>query len=244
MSVLRVAIYTAFVFIATIILQIYTPATRGYFNLGEAAIYSIAYIASPLVAGIAGGVGSALADLATGYGIFAPGTLVIKFSEGYLASYLMKRLSRTGIVRLRILSIVVAFLVGLLISLVGSILWSGGVEVTSVPIDLFGYQLIALSLSITISSLVWILIGVIIFATLIYLILIRGSENISSALAMSIGGVVMVTGYLLYEYFVSNPIQGLDPRAAFLEVPVNFGQVIFGISISLPVTGFLRRASE
>ncbi|MEM4646413.1 MAG: ECF transporter S component, partial [Zestosphaera sp.] len=89
MSVVRVSLYTALVLIATIVLQVYTPATRGYFNLGEVAIYTVAALTSPLIAGVAGGVGSALADLVTGYGIFAPGTLVIKFVEGFIASSLI-----------------------------------------------------------------------------------------------------------------------------------------------------------
>lgn len=54
MNVVRVSLYTALVLIATVVLQVYTPATRGYFNLGEVAIYAVAALSSPLTAGIAG----------------------------------------------------------------------------------------------------------------------------------------------------------------------------------------------
>ena len=37
------------------------------------------------VGGLAGGIGSAIADIITGYGYFAPYTLIIKGLEGFLA---------------------------------------------------------------------------------------------------------------------------------------------------------------
>jgi uncharacterized membrane protein len=56
-DVLRILLYTIITFIATALLTVETPATGGYFNLGEAAIYVIAYLASPLVAAISSGLG-------------------------------------------------------------------------------------------------------------------------------------------------------------------------------------------
>ncbi|MEZ0290665.1 MAG: ECF transporter S component [Sulfolobales archaeon] len=244
MSIVRLSIYTALVLVATIVLQIYTPATRGYFNLGESAIYSIASTASPLVTAIAAGVGSALADLVTGYGVFAPGTLVIKGVEGFLVAYLIRVLSRLKISQVKTLSAVIAVLVGLLISVAGIRLWSGSVELTSIPVNVFGAQFTFIYLTLDISAFVWIIIGVIISLLVIYMIWSRGVENISTAVAMSIGGFEMVLGYFLYEYFVSNPLQGIPPQAAFVEVPVNLGQALFGLSIALPISSFLRKASK
>ena len=57
-----------------------------------------------------------------------------------------------------------------------------------------------------------------------------------------IAGLIMVTGYFLYEYFVSNPLTGREPLAAVAEIPVNIGQAVIGASIALPVVVFLRRA--
>ncbi len=241
-SVLRLAIYTAFVFIATIVLQIYTPATRGYFNLGEASIYSIAYIATPLVTGLAAGVGSALADLVTGYWYFAPGTLIIKFCEGFIVSYLMSRFSKLKITQLKVLSIATSVAAGILISLAGILLWTGSVELSSVPINVFNIQITLVTATFDLAGYIWVLVGVAVTLVLLYTIIIRGSENISAALSMSIGGLGMVMGYLLYEYYISNPFLGLPSEAAFAEVPVNIGQMIFGLVIALSVIGFLRRA--
>ncbi|MEM4798641.1 MAG: ECF transporter S component [Sulfolobales archaeon] len=240
----RLSIYTSLVFIATIVLQIYTPATRGYFNLGEVAIYSIASIASPVTTAIAAGIGSALADLLTGYGIFAPGTLIIKASEGFIVSVLIRSLSKMKIREARILSIIISAGVGVLIFIAGVKLWTGYVELTSIPVNILGFQATLLTLTMDISAFIWALLGGVVALLMIYMIWSRGSENISTALSMSIGGFIMVMGYFLYEYFISNPLQGIPSEAAFVEIPINLGQVLFGISLALPISSFMRKAVE
>jgi len=73
---------TAVVFVITRTLVVPIPQTRGFFNLGEAGIYAASVLFGPLVGALAGGVGSALADLSLGYAQYAPFTLVIKGLEG------------------------------------------------------------------------------------------------------------------------------------------------------------------
>jgi len=67
------------------------PETKGFFNIGEAAVYTAALLFGPRVGAIAGGIGSALADLSLGYAAFAPFTLVIKGVEGYVVGALASR---------------------------------------------------------------------------------------------------------------------------------------------------------
>ncbi|MDQ7849704.1 MAG: ECF transporter S component [Armatimonadota bacterium] len=81
------AIFVALTFVVTRYTVIPIPATKGYFNLGEVVIYIAALAFGPLVGLLAGGVGSALADLAAAPQ-FAPFTLVIKGIEGYLVGRL------------------------------------------------------------------------------------------------------------------------------------------------------------
>ena len=64
-------------------------ATKGYFNLGDTLIFISAALFGPLFGMIAGGVGSALADVIGGYIHFAPWTLFIKGIEGWLAGFLI-----------------------------------------------------------------------------------------------------------------------------------------------------------
>jgi uncharacterized membrane protein len=77
------AIMAALVCVATLLIRIPNPM-GGYFNVGDVMIFVSALVFGPIVGGIAGGVGSALADL-IGFPVFAPFTLVVKGVEGVLA---------------------------------------------------------------------------------------------------------------------------------------------------------------
>lgn len=71
------ALFTAFVCVSTMIIKIPTP-TNGYVNLGDAMVLVCAYILGPVWGTFAAGVGSMLADILSGYGVYAPATLIIK----------------------------------------------------------------------------------------------------------------------------------------------------------------------
>ena len=79
------AVMTAFVTVATFLIQIPNPPTRGYINVGDAMIFTTALTFGSYIGGVAGGLGSALADLWAGFGYFAPFTLIIKGFEGLVA---------------------------------------------------------------------------------------------------------------------------------------------------------------
>ncbi|MDR7435252.1 MAG: ECF transporter S component [Armatimonadota bacterium] len=85
------ALLVALVAVATMAFRIPIPATQGYFNLGETMVYLSALLFGPWVGGVAGGIGSALADVLGGYTQFAPFTLVIKGFEGFVAGVLAQR---------------------------------------------------------------------------------------------------------------------------------------------------------
>lgn len=84
----RNAASIAVVAVVTLIVRIPVPATQGYINLGDAAIIVCALLWGPRSGGVAGGVGSALADVMGGYAHWAPFTLVIKGIEGLLVGLL------------------------------------------------------------------------------------------------------------------------------------------------------------
>jgi uncharacterized membrane protein len=89
MNLVLISIMTALVCVSTLLFQIPIPTTGGYFNVGEAIIYITAILFGPIVGGIAGGVGAALADAMGPYSIYAPGTLVIKFCEGFIIGFIV-----------------------------------------------------------------------------------------------------------------------------------------------------------
>jgi len=93
--VAQAGIMAALVAVATFIVQIPIPATKGYLNFGDIMIFVSALTFGPLIGGFAGGVGSAISDVASGYAsTYAPFTLVIKGTEGVIAGLISNKLSR------------------------------------------------------------------------------------------------------------------------------------------------------
>lgn len=79
---------------ATMVIRLPVPQTQGYINLGESMVYIAALLFGPGTGLLAGGIGSALADVLGGYTQFAPYTLVIKGLEGLVVGLLAGRLVR------------------------------------------------------------------------------------------------------------------------------------------------------
>ena len=86
------AIMSALVTVGTLIVQI-PNGMGGYFNVGDVMIFVAALTFNPFVGGVAGGLGSALADIMLGFAAFAPFTLVIKGFEGLIASLIKNKKS-------------------------------------------------------------------------------------------------------------------------------------------------------
>ena len=82
--VAMIGIFAALICVLTMIIQIPIPATGGYINIGDLGVMITALLFGPVIGGIAGGVGSMIADLLSGYVIYAPATLIIKGLEGFV----------------------------------------------------------------------------------------------------------------------------------------------------------------
>jgi len=80
----RLALLIALTTVATMAIRVPAPRTGGYINLGDSVVYISALLFGSRAGLVAGGVGSALADLLGGYSAFAPFTLIIKGIEGVL----------------------------------------------------------------------------------------------------------------------------------------------------------------
>lgn len=88
---------TALTLLATMFVRVPLPS-RGYFNFGDVAVVFAGLVLGHmagrsgwLLGAAAGGVGSALADLIGGFGVFAPITLVAKGLEGFMAAVAASR---------------------------------------------------------------------------------------------------------------------------------------------------------
>lgn len=103
---------TALTTVATIFIQIPSVATKGYINLGDTIVNISAWIIGGLYGGFAGGVGSALADIITGYVVYAPATLIIKFLMAFCCFNVYNVCSKKfSSITSRIISVIVSELI-------------------------------------------------------------------------------------------------------------------------------------
>ena len=89
-------VFAAMACAATMVLVVPSP-TGGYMNLGDTIVLLGAYLLGPVYGAIAGGVGSAMADLLAGYAMYVPATLIIKALMGLAAGLLYRALRERGI---------------------------------------------------------------------------------------------------------------------------------------------------
>ncbi len=105
------ALLAAFTCVATMLIQIPTP-TKGYVNLGDCIVNISAWLLGPVYGSAAAGIGSAMADLISGYVIYAPATLIIKGLMAVVSFFVYKAVSKkTSSVVSRVIAAVTAELV-------------------------------------------------------------------------------------------------------------------------------------
>lgn len=84
LSISVLGVFTALTCVVTMLIAFPVPATQGFINIGDAIVMITGLLFGPIIGAIAGGVGSALADVFLGYTLYAPATLVIKGAEGFI----------------------------------------------------------------------------------------------------------------------------------------------------------------
>jgi len=101
------ALFAAITCIATIIIKIPSPL-KGYLNIGDCIILLTGWMLSSGYSFLAAGIGSALADLLSGYLVYAPATFIIKGTMAVIACVLSKGLNKIGNMPSKIISGIVA----------------------------------------------------------------------------------------------------------------------------------------
>lgn len=89
----HLALLTALCAVATMVIPIPT-VTGGYLNAGDIIIVMTALLAGPFYAATAGSIGSAAADLLSGYTIFAPASFIAKGLSGFLIGWIWRRYAK------------------------------------------------------------------------------------------------------------------------------------------------------
>lgn len=226
-------VFTALVCVVTMVFSIYVPSTRGFFNIGETMVYVAALLFGPFVGAFAGGVGSMFADVFLGYYYYAPATLVIKALEGGLVGFLGRRKPlfskyHTGR-EWKIFTLEIGVLVGALVSLIGFLYYSGIVELYSgIP------QPESPTSTIFIPMEFWLGLGAFVALLIAVIAFVSEPEFGWTVISTIFGGLLMVSGYFLYEQFFLGVF-------AVAEVPVNIGQMTIGLIVATPVVRIIQR---
>lgn len=93
-KIASLAVLTALTAVFTYAVRIPVAPTRGYLNLGDVAVYFSAFAFGPVTALVSGGLGTALADLLSGYAQWAPISLVIHGLQGLAAGLILRAFQR------------------------------------------------------------------------------------------------------------------------------------------------------
>ena len=79
--------------VMTMVVQIPSFGGHGYVNMGDTVVLFSAMYLGKKHGGIIGGVGSALADLISGYGVYAPLTFITKGLEGFICGLICEKIA-------------------------------------------------------------------------------------------------------------------------------------------------------
>lgn len=159
-KVLTAGMMAALVFVVTWLIHIPVPGTaQAYLNPGDAIVYISAFVPGGLYAAVAVGLGSALADIASGAVVYALPTFIIKFLMA-LICWLIIRKHRKSLPR---------FAIG---SALGGLIMMGGYMLTEVI--LYGAPMAAVGL---VANIIQFAFGVI-AGLLLYIALRRVPESV------------------------------------------------------------------
>lgn len=112
--IVMAALLAALACVATMIIKIPSPL-KGYLNLGDCIVLLAGWMLSPVYGFLAAGLGSALADLFSGYVVYVPATFIIKGIMALIAFYGFKLVhKRVGEFPSRIISGTVAEMIMIL----------------------------------------------------------------------------------------------------------------------------------
>jgi uncharacterized membrane protein len=226
------AVFTALVCAATMLFSIYVPATEGFFNIGESMVFLSALLFGPFVGAFAGGVGSMLADILLGFPHYAPATLVVKACEGAVVGMLKKRNPKlSSKLQWKFLTMILGVVAGVLLGCIGAVYYSGEVELT-LGLGVF---------NLYIPAEFWIFLGAAAALSIAATGFLTDPEFGWTIFSVVVGGLCMVLGYFLYEWFLIYPLFKIE-AVAVAEVPVNIGQMIIGTIVALPIVKVAWRA--
>ena len=75
-KIVMASLLASLVCVATMVIKV--PMPYGYANLGDSIVLLAGWVLSPLYGFLASAIGSVLADILSGFALYAPATFIIK----------------------------------------------------------------------------------------------------------------------------------------------------------------------
>ena len=104
-TMVKGALLAALTTVATMVIHI-PSSTNGFVNLGDCFVLLAGWLLGPFWGFLAGGIGSAMADMLLGYTHYVPGTFIIKGLTALIAAVLFEKLKGKGFTSLIVSSVV------------------------------------------------------------------------------------------------------------------------------------------
>lgn len=133
-KIVMASLLAALACVATMIIKIPSPL-KGYLNLGDCIVLIAGWMLSPAYGFFAAGLGSALADILSGYVVYAPATFIIKGLMALAALRVFRMIqNKVGDLPSRIISGIIAEIIMVLgYFLFEGFLYGFGPSVVNIP---------------------------------------------------------------------------------------------------------------
>lgn len=221
---------TAAVTVATIAIMIPVPYTGGYIHAGDSMVFLSVLVLGWKYGGFAAGVGSALADIISGYVQWAPATLVIKtlmaVLMGLAIEKAMKNMKNTSVLAALVgcswlvFNMLTVFIVQHTANTSPGSLTSETVSLGQVPalVSKMETQMMVVSLMIPV-----VLIGITFF--------VRWKNKINLPI-YHILGITLAGFWMVFGYFVAGGLMYGNFAVSALSIPMNMIQFCLGFFLA------------
>lgn len=110
------ALMICLVMLATFAIRVPSPFTQGYIHLGDSMIFLAVLLLGKKGGAVAGGLGSAMADMIAGYAVYAPWTFIIKGIMGFIMGWFIEASSKSKLAAVKVGGMPVIQIIGMVIA--------------------------------------------------------------------------------------------------------------------------------
>ena len=222
MRISLIAIMTAIVAVFTLVIRIPSPI-GGYISLCDAAVTFASYAFGPVTGFIAGGLGTAFADLIGGYPQWALISFIVHGFEAFIIGLMVKNGTSSGTIK-SIVSILIGTVMAVLAIALSGYIFSSLFTDGSFIKEGSEHAALTIALSLIVLS---IFLG----------FLLKGRDSVIGVIAVVLAVTIVSLGYLTLTTLFGLTVVS----EALLEVPGNIAQSSVGAVIGLILYSAVRK---